>query len=246
VTPAYNRSAYRALLETALAAGYAFRAFDDPELDALPRVCLLRHDVDADPGAALELARVEAGLGVHATYFFTLRSPLYNVAGRANVRLVREILGLGHWLGLHFDVAFDPGGARTREDWIEVERRCLADLFETKVAAVSFHQPGAVADAGSIRPRGLVSAFDLPGFAYHSDANKADAIGELPALLRSGAEPRIQLLVHPLWWTSDDGSETTEALWERAILANLERSQEQLVQSERAYGPARRFRIERP
>jgi hypothetical protein len=239
----YTPAGYRRLLETALDAGYAFRAFD--ERDGAGRVLLLRHDVDADLGAAVELARIEAELGVGSTYFVMLRSPLYNLHGRANTRLVQELLALGHRLGLHFDVAFDPGGSRTREEWIELERRHLAELFETDVRAVSFHQPASFPGTAELRPQGVVSAWNLDGFAYFSDANMGAVAETLPELLRSGAEPRIQLLVHPLWWVSESGGETTESLWERAILANLLRSEEQLVTSERAYGRARRFRIER-
>jgi hypothetical protein len=50
--------------------------------------------------------------------------------------------------------------------------------------------------------------------------------------------------VHPIWWATDDPDATTEQLWTEAILRNLERSQEQLLASEGAFGGPRRFSIE--
>src|SRR4051794_10657819 len=85
---------YDALLRTALDAGYAFRPFHDPG-DAA-RVLLLRHDIDADLGAAVALGEIEARLGVGATYFVMLRSPVYNLFSRAGDRDVRRLVDLGH------------------------------------------------------------------------------------------------------------------------------------------------------
>jgi hypothetical protein len=235
----FTRAGYRALLETALASGYQFCPFDDPDSIAADRACFLRHDVDADPGAALELARLEHGLGVEATYFFMLRSPLYNLFGRENDGIVREILSLGHRLGLHQDVAFRPDG-RTPQEWMELERELLERTFGVSVAAVSIHQP-----AGPVELHGVVNTYDLPGFEYVSDSNMAAREPSLWQLLRETRPPRLQLLIHPMWWIGDDPA-STEMLWERAILANWERAQRQLLATERAYGEPRVLRIEQP
>ena len=113
LTAPFTRAGFEALLEGALEAGYTFAPFD--QVPDVAQVCLLRHDVDADLGAAVELARIEQRVGVQATYFCMLRSPLYNVFGRRNVELVHELVSLGHEIGLHYDVGFDPPvGAYTR------------------------------------------------------------------------------------------------------------------------------------
>jgi hypothetical protein len=238
----YTRDGFRALLEVALSAGYTFASFDAAAAPS-ERVCLLRHDVDADPGAALELAEIEADAGVRATYFFMLRSPLYNLFGRGNHQIVETIVALGHWLGLHYDPAF-PDSQHAASEAVAREAMILADEFGVPVRAVSFHQPASTDGVADIRSPGLVSAFDLPGFRYVSDANKTVTCGELFRLFREVRHARIQLLVHPLWWATDDGSLSCGRLWERAILANLDRAQEQLIATERAYGGYRAFRIE--
>jgi len=244
--PLFTRAGYARILADGLDGGYSFRAFDDPFDPAGRPVCLLRHDVDADPGAALELAHIEAGLGVRSTYFLMLRSAVYNPLGRANSAIVREILSLGHWLGLHLDISFMPGDERDALEWAALERRMLEQSFDTEVGAVSFHQPGQ-------SPRPLPSAFDgmvlassehdLPGFFYLSDSNKAERTHRAAEILRNATEPRFQFLVHPIWWVSDDPDASTEHLWTQAIVRNLERSQEQLLACEGAFGTPRRFII---
>lgn len=245
--PPYTRAGYLAALETGLAAGYTFASFDDPRRHELPRVCLLRHDVDADPEAAVELARLEAHAGVRATYFMMLRSPLYNLLGRANSWLVREILSLGHALGLHFDVVFEDGSSRTLTECVALERRMLEDIFETPVGAVSFHHLRLAPEPPRLDFPGLVNTCDpveMEGFSFLSDANKAVQASDLPGIFREAVYPRLQLLVHPIWWVGDHPGMEAPALWDAAILRNWNRSQRQLLEAENAYGAERVFRIE--
>jgi len=64
---------------------------------------IMRHDVDIDLEAAHRLSLLEKDLGIHATYFFMVRCPLYNVFSRQGAELVNAILAAGHHFGLHFD-----------------------------------------------------------------------------------------------------------------------------------------------
>ncbi len=102
----FSKTGYQTLLETALDAGYRFIPFDNTLHSKQGKCCLLRHDVDVDLGAALEIAKVESVLGIRSTFFLMLRSPLYNLMGRTNSRIVQEIIQLGHWIGLHYDGGF--------------------------------------------------------------------------------------------------------------------------------------------
>jgi hypothetical protein len=242
----FHRRGYVALVDTAREVGYRFASFDDPALDEGGRVCLLRHDVDADVGRAAELARIESERGIRATYFFMLRSPLYNLLGRANQRLAQEILELGHWLGLHYDVGFAPAEGRRHEDEIALEADFLEKMLGHRVRAVSFHQPAfGLVDPASLQLTRPISAWNFPNFQYFSDANRSPQTELLYDILREGPYERIQLLIHPLWWACEGTAETTEDLWERAIVENFERSQEQILETERAFGAPRTMRIER-
>jgi hypothetical protein len=247
--PAFTLRDYRAMLEVALESGYAFRGFDDPARDETEPVCLLRHDIDVDLGAALTLAEVEAELGVSATYFVMLRSPVYNLFGRANHRLVQAICGLGHRLGLHYDQGFDPDPARSLHDWIELEAAVLGDMFGTPIGAVSFHQPGPLVLEEGLRLERLVNTYDrdlLADYAYVSDSNMVWRDRPAIDLFRGRVHPRLHLLIHPVWWVAEMPGTTTMDAFDRALSANWRRSQAQMLETERAYGPERTFTIGYP
>ena len=78
----------------------AFRAASSP---AGSPILLLRHDIDFDLEKAVELARVENRLDLRATYFVLVRTAFYNVFSADSTQRIRELLALGHRLGLHFD-----------------------------------------------------------------------------------------------------------------------------------------------
>jgi hypothetical protein len=235
----FTRGAYARMLDVALASGYVFVPYHDPRPVGRERLCLLRHDIDVDPAKAVELARIENGLGIRSTYFVMVRSAMYNPFGRANQTLLREIAELGHWIGLHYDVAFVPPG-RTATEWIGIEADVLATMLGVKVRSVSFHQPMlSELRPSDLRQQQLVSAFDFPGFTYVSDANRQLREGSFIRLFRQATYERLQLCIHPVWWATDDPDATPLELWDAAIVSNFNRSQEQMLATERAYGPAR-------
>ena len=241
----FTRAGYRALLTLAQESGYTFPAFSRHEDVGPERVCLLRHDVDADIGAALELARIEQEYAISATYFLMLRSPFYNLLARANHAIAKEIRQLGHRIGLHYDIGFRSSN-KPIEDSIASEAAFLGETLETPIDAVSFHQPAyALQDPRTISVDGLITAWDLPNFLYLSDANKAPQTRVIYDILREGAYPRLHVLIHPLWWTTDEPESPPEVLWEGAISRNFERMQTQVLETERAFGARRILRIER-
>jgi hypothetical protein len=242
--PGFSHALYRTLLEVGLENGYVFAPFEEHDVDA-SHVCLLRHDVDADPGAALEIAGIESELGVVSTFFYMFRSPLYNLFMRANQELVEQTLALGHRFGLHYDPGFAPRAGRTHTEQITIELDVLEAMFGVRPGAVAFHQPSLVPGAMEIEVVGAVKANFLAGYHFVADPNMNPWVLDAFDLFRTRAEPKIQLLVHPLWWREVAGS-GPEELWKRALLANVERSQDQLVAIEGAYGPRRRLAIERP
>jgi hypothetical protein len=194
----FTEASYRHILGAARAR-YAFEPFGTRA--AGPHV-LWRHDVDYSVHRAVALARLEADLGVRATYFLTLRSDLYNVFEPAVHARAREIAALGHWIGLHFDAGFGDGGRDDRAAW---ERRVLSEALEVPVDAVSLHNPsvsgtqdedaealGGMAHAGarSVRDR----------YAYVSDSNGYWRFDRLPDVIAAGRHERLHVLTHPEWW----------------------------------------------
>lgn len=71
---------YRTLLESIKDAGYTFRTFYDYmcEPENTKKIVILRHDIDANPGKALEFAVLENELGIRSTFYFKTTQGVYN------------------------------------------------------------------------------------------------------------------------------------------------------------------------
>ena len=78
----FTRKQYRALVLALQASGIPFT---------------LRHDVDKRPFHSLELAKIEAELGVQAVYYFRC-TPCSN-----NPDVIQAIVNLGHEIGYHYE-----------------------------------------------------------------------------------------------------------------------------------------------
>ena len=77
------------------------RAKDRPKI-------ILAHDVDLFPPYALQMAKVEHSLGVRATYFILQHSEFYNAMSPENMAIWKEIRGMGHEIGLHYNGEYSP------------------------------------------------------------------------------------------------------------------------------------------
>ena len=243
----FSPTKYVEILGAGLERGYCFESFSkilQPPLEThIGPVCLLRHDVDADLGAAAAMARLERQFGIRSTYFLMTRSPLYNLMSRANHTLVEDIIQCGHWIGLHFDHGFHPRLEHS-DGWIEYEASLLEKLFGISVHAVSFHQPGPEVLRGEVSTGWRVNTYDkqkLAGFSYASDSNRQWLWSAPQEIFSSGDHPKLQLLIHPMWWMHPH--QTTEDVWDQVIVDNFERAQQQLIACERAYGSPRKLHV---
>lgn len=237
---------YRSILTSAVENGYEFISFpmlkDRSQMGQ--RLCLLRHDCDNDLTAAVKMARIEEEMGVRSTYFLMLRSPLYNLLSVPNTKLVWEIIQGGHWIGLHFDELFYRDSAPEQlTDYVERERRTLFYEFNVPIDVVSFHQPSERVLNNQI---GLdcINTYDLRNMGkifYSSDSNMTWKKGCPSKIFRSKKFSRIQLLVHPEWWTGKEMA--IKQKWNHMLHHNFELIQLSLIQRENTYNFSQRIRF---
>ena len=240
----FSLKGYGRLLDHLASHGYEMIRFCDlPARSHDTARCLLRHDIDVSTDFAVRMAEFEAARQIRSTYFAMLRSPLYNALSRACTDDLRRIVALGHEVGLHFDGAYDPMQAASVETRIERELALLAEMTGTPVSAFSLHQPSEALLTRSIAVPGAVNAYtlDREGWQYVSDSNR-DWRGRDVLGIISQRQP-LQILLHPMWWVSDS-AEILDC-WDQAIVRNFERQQQQLLSTERAYGPPRRIEVKR-
>jgi hypothetical protein len=201
----FTEAHYRANVRTAKVY-YAFEHYgtrsDEPHV-------LWRHDVDCSPHRALALARIEAEEEVTATYCFLLHSDFYNLLEPAVMRRVREILSLGHRLGLHFDAAVvQPADEAELERALARERAILEDVFGAPVEAFSFHNPDFRETIGFDEDEyaGMLSTYGATlrrGYHYVSDSNGYWRFKRLADVLGEREHPRLHVLTHPEWWQAE-------------------------------------------
>jgi hypothetical protein len=205
-TMEFTYSWYERFIRELRSAGYDDRTFGD---DLGEGDVLLRHDVDLSLESAIRMARLEADMGVRATYFVLLSSPLYNpLTGTARDR-VREIESLGHDVALHFSTHEYWDGSRVPttdalEARVREEREVLDTVADRTAEAVSFHIPPQwVLDRAF---DGLRSAYAPEYFSdagYIADSGQRwredrPRIADLPET--------VQVLTHPGLWGDEDGT----------------------------------------
>lgn len=195
----FSPSGFAAIVDAARMAGYAFVRPDEQADQGL----LLRHDVDLSLRSAVQLAELEASLGVASTFFVMARSAFYSVTSPEAAGLLRRIVDAGHAIGLHWDAGLydgsDAAAAVTRE--IDL----LQWITGTRCIAISHHQPSL---------HGLVE-IDIPGvvnmyapkvqeqYAYVSDSCMSFRDGPFATLARRAP---LQLLLHPEYWSPGGSS----------------------------------------
>ncbi len=275
----FNLPTYSNMLNRALDCGYRFIGFDrlhkteadeNTKLDnaqpSMQHSILLRHDVDGDLAAAATMAGLEAEMGISSTYFLMWRSPCYNLMSRAGQKFAESLIKNGHQIGLHYDQGYDALRNIPRyvtEAAIQREACWLEELLNTKVHAVSFHQPSSVLLQEGIDCGGRINTYDknlLSCFKYISDSNRIfplwlpdsfipfcqnsekDSLSYIDAIAKSWPQS-MQLLIHPMWWVYDE--KNTEAVWDLVLKSNFNTAQIQMLDTERAYGCERVFVIKR-
>jgi len=169
------------------------------------RFMLWRHDLDYSLNRGLALAKIEHELGIKATYFLNPHCEFYNIAELSQKVIVKEILSLGHDIGLHFDTGFFGEISEVQlNNIIAYEADYLSWLFKVKPVAFSFHNPVATTltfEADSYG--GLINCYsqrfknEVP---YCSDSNGYWRFRRLHNVLSEAKDHCLQVLTHPGWW----------------------------------------------
>jgi hypothetical protein len=178
---------------------------------------ILRHDVDVSLLSALKMAEIEHGIGVRSTYFVLFSSKHYNSFEGKNASAIRQILALGHEIGLHYDVdqyaSYDTDAVHALRSEVEA----LQSISGKPVRSISCHAPR---DPNSIlNVRGYVNADDphLRDIYVH-DSKGLWTVKSLAVMLNNPPQ-KVQLLVHPCHWGSSvKGKTNLDLMFSRMLL----------------------------
>lgn len=201
----FTRENYRRLLKLAKQR-YVFRSYINFNPDE--RFMLWRHDIDISPQNARKLAKIEAEEDVVATYFLHLHSEFYNLLERSVSDCVRDIIRLGHAIGLHFDSTFyGIDDENQLEAFLKFEQKIIERTFSQKLNVFSFHDPdGFAMKCRQHQYSGLVNTYSdyfQTKVGYCSDSNGYWRFRRLEDVIREGEDKRLQVLTHPCYWTDE-------------------------------------------
>jgi len=193
---------YRELLRLAKSNWY-LESYENIRLKS--EFLLWRHDVDCSLSRSLALAKLEQEEGVRATYFINPHSEFYNLVETKQYQIVKQILSLGHDLGLHFDAAFYGVESESALDrLVAKESLYLENWFGVKPVAFSFHNPVAAhLDCDADEYVGLTNCYSKrfkEQVAYCSDSNGYWRFRRVFDVLSEKKDARLQVLTHPGWW----------------------------------------------
>lgn len=201
----FTEDEYRLLIKTAKAK-YSFGDFSS--IKDKKSFILWRHDVDYSVHRALRLAQIENEEGVKSTYFLLLNCEFYNLFEISIKKIVKEIISLGHEIGLHFDLtAYKINEIDELDRFLSFEKSVLENLFEVNVQAFSFHNPTlSTLKVDDFKLAGMVNAYAplfKEEFGYCSDSNGYWRHSRLMDVLKNGQYDKLQVLTHPAWWQKE-------------------------------------------
>lgn len=201
---------YKHILQTGLAQDYAISSFERYDA-ANRRTLILRHDVDYTLNGVAQLAEIEIALGVTATYLFRVHAHEYNLFSPHVYRLIQDLQGAGHEIGLHFEamsvgraIGVDP------QDLLQKEKQVLELVLGSPIITASEHRDISqvvhntpnyhdVYDphAAGFKHYALEDRY-FKDMKYLSDSNAVWREGD--PTRHFGKHDRLQVLVHPDWW----------------------------------------------
>ncbi len=201
----FTHSHYRACIEHALDSGCKFlRMKDALNGSDDDKVILMRHDEDLSLPAAYNLARIEADLGIKATYFVRLHAKNYNLLSQESYSSVHKIIEMGHEIGFHYELHAHPT-LLLREEKIFVHSKALLEsLLDTEITGISYHEPARFMDKDDNRelPPGIqYEAYEerfMDNYKYISDSSAHWREGCMCQHI--GKEERLYILTHGFWW----------------------------------------------
>lgn len=185
---------------------FTFKTFNTFQNE--PEFIIWRHDVDFSMHRALKMAQLEAEQGIQATYFILLHSEFYNLFEKEISHLLKQIIDLGHDIGLHFDSHYyNITSENDLESKLLFEKTIIENLFNVNITSFCFHINNTFTlQCHKTHYAGLLNAFSSyfqKQVAYCSDSNGYWRFKRLEEMLTDKSITQLQVLTHPELWQDE-------------------------------------------
>ena len=204
---------YDEALALARDSGYSFSTLgDSDQSQGRERLILLRHDLDyPEIRKALSCAEIENRLGMKATYFVRVHSDEYNPFGFKTYHGLRQILDMGHEIGLHYEhLDFCNITGEDPAEVIAKDKQLLELILDIKVKGIAGHGSWT-----GIVNWGFWKGRHYSDFGFEYDAYEEKFMNSMLYIdeslrrwkedkcmcwyIRRGV-PRLYFLIHPFYW----------------------------------------------
>ena len=150
------------------------------------------------------MANIESKLGMKAVYFIWIGSPFYNIFENRYKNVVKEIIKLGHEIGIHYDETSNMCNSKDELiEYIDKESKIIKTYFNIDVKTVSFHRPSHYIIESDVNCGKYINTYSkkyINDFVYLSDSRGQWRNGCICSILEKDTYEKIQLLTHPIWW----------------------------------------------
>lgn len=198
----YNESILKGIKK-----GYIFTSCKNYDKTDLinEKTVLLRHDVDFNLENTLNIAKIEHDLNATSTFFIRLHAKNYNILEYNNINIIKNILSMGHEIGLHFEPDFyEKNYDGCISEWLSREVNFLSNLIGEKIVGASVHEPSR---RGNIINNEVISKTSLKyesylipkTYKYISDSGGRWREGDLLEWINKDIN-KLYVNTHPVWW----------------------------------------------
>jgi hypothetical protein len=225
----FTRKNYRRLLQLAKQK-YTSCSFEN--YSEYSNFIIWRHDIDFSVHSSYALAKIEAEEGISSTFFVHLHNEFYNALEKNISELLKEILKLGHSIGLHFDSHYY---SIKTEDSLQAmllfEKEMLEVIVNTGINVFSFHNTtDEILKYNKDSYAGMTNTYSRyfrEKTGYCSDSNGYWKHDRLEDILNSGKHKTLQVLTHPAWW-QDEVLSPKQRIW-RCIEGRAENTKKNYI-----------------
>ena len=155
---------YIKLIDLLKEKNYHFCSYLD--CDRYNKSVIFRHDIDTSLDKALDIARLEHKNNISSTFFVLLSTDFYNIFSKKSNDIIKDIISLGHQIGLHFDEKSYPiNNVKDLEYYIKKEISVLECAVGKKIQVVSMHRPSKWILENDVQFDGIINSYSKKYFS---------------------------------------------------------------------------------
>lgn len=169
---------------------------------------IFRHDIDNSLEKAVELARLENENNIQSIFFILLSTDFYNIFSKKSNDMIKEIINLGHEIGLHFDEQrYEIRNKEELEHYIEYEKEIFKKAIGISIDTVSMHRPSKWILGNDIKFKDIINSYSkefFQDFKYLSDS-RMHWREDILKIVENEEYDKLHILTHPFWYAENSG-----------------------------------------